>query len=261
MAFAENGPASIFWRENGDPGKPVLLLLNLIGSTTHVWDWVVPQLERDYRLLRLDARGHGGSSSPDGEYSLDDLARDVLTVLDAAQVERAAVCGVSLGGMIAMNLALMAPARVSNLILACTSARMDPAIWRARIDMVRAGGMAAAADLTMQRYFTPEFAAANPQIVQTIRQAFLTVDPAGYRGCCAAIRDMRLLDRIAGITAPALVISGDRDIATPFMGNGSEIVGHMAGASHVALATAHAPCVEAPALFADTLRKFLRRAG
>ena len=111
MAFALNAGVRLHWRIDGAADKPVLVLLNSIGTDIALYDAAVPHLLSDVRVLRIDSRGHGASDAPDGDYSLDLLAGDVLSVMDAAGVETAAVCGTSLGGMVAMTLALKAPAR------------------------------------------------------------------------------------------------------------------------------------------------------
>ena len=157
MAFALNAGVRLHWRIDGAADKPVLVLLNSIGTDIALYDAAVPHLLSDVRVLRIDSRGHGASDAPDGDYSLDLLAGDVLSVMDAAGVETAAVCGTSLGGMVAMTLALKAPARVTALVLACTSAAVDPAMWAARIAAVRADGTIAIADMAMGRFFSDTF--------------------------------------------------------------------------------------------------------
>src|SRR5579863_2116941 len=126
MAFAKNGNVWLHWRECGN--GPQILLLNSVGCDLTLWDAVMPHLS-GFRVIRMDMRGHGLSDSPSGDYTLDQIAADAVAVLDAAKVEQAAICGLSLGGMTAMTLALSAPARVGSLILACTSARVDREIW------------------------------------------------------------------------------------------------------------------------------------
>ncbi len=144
----------LHWREDG--AGPPLLLLNSVGCDQTLWDAAMAYF-KGFRVLRMDMRGHGESDSPPGDYTLGQIAADALAVLDAAGVDRAAVCGLSLGGMAAMTLALNAPSRVSALILACTSARMDRQIWDARIATVRAHGMGAIADAVMTRFFSEKF--------------------------------------------------------------------------------------------------------
>jgi 3-oxoadipate enol-lactonase/4-carboxymuconolactone decarboxylase len=259
MPFADRDGVRLYWRADGEADKPTLLLLNSIGVDMGLWDRVVPYLSPRFRLLRMDTRGHGASDAPAGDYSLDDLALDALAVLDAAGVERAAVCGLSLGGMVAMTLALRAPDRVRALVLACTSAEMDPAAWRQRLDTVRAQGTAAIADVAMERFFSERFRRREPGVVATIRAGLLVMSADGYTGCCAAIRDMALAGRLGGIAAPTLVIAGDRDISTPFEGHGDRLAAAIPGAEVARLDTAHLPCLEAPAAFSAAVEAFLLR--
>src|SRR5579863_7144608 len=122
MPFAISKGARIFWRMQGRHDQPVIVMLNGIGTESAIYDRVIPLLWHEFRLLRIETRGHGASDAPPGDYDLDTLAADVVAAMDAAQVARAIVCGVSLGGMVAMALALKAPDRVDGLVLACTSA-------------------------------------------------------------------------------------------------------------------------------------------
>lgn len=254
MAIARNGDVRLHWREDG--AGPPLLLLNSVGCDLTLWDGVVAHL-RDFRILRMDMRGHGLSDSPPGDTTLDQLASDALVVLDAAGVDRAAVCGLSLGGMTAMTLALNVPSRVSALVLACTSAKMDRQVWDARIFAVRSQGMAAVVDPVMARFFSEEFRRDHAAEVDVIRSRFLDLNPEGYAGCCAAIRDMNLLDRIGQITAPTLIIAGAKDAATPFEGHGSEIRKKIAQAAVSMIPAAHIAPVEKPDVFAALVTDFL----
>ena len=154
-------------------------------------------------------------------------------------------------------MALRAPERVSALVLACTSAAMDPEIWNARATTVRRQGMGAIAETVMTRFFTEAFRKDHPDIVEDVRARFLKVDPSGYANCCAAIRDMALLDRIGAITAPTLVIAGDHDVATPFHGHGDKIQERIAGARAAMTPCGHLAPVELPAPFAIQLKTFL----
>ncbi len=257
MPFARNDAVRLYWRLDGEAGKPVLLLLNSIGTDMASWDRALPALLPQFRLLRLDTRGHGASDAPAGEYSMEMLAADALAVMDAAGVETAAVCGISLGGMIAMAMALRAPQRVSALILACTSAAMDRAVWEARIETVRTQGMGAIVDTALQRFFVEDFRRNHPAIVDTFRNMLSGTDAQGYAGCGAAIRDMALLNRLKDIAVPTLIIAGSKDISTPFRDHGASIAAAISGSQVAQLETAHLASVEAPAAFAGAVRKFL----
>jgi 3-oxoadipate enol-lactonase/4-carboxymuconolactone decarboxylase len=258
MIRASDG-ANLHWRSEGTTSAPTLVLLNSIGTDLSLYDAVVPYLAGAFRLLRLDTRGHGLSDAPDGDYDLERLARDVLDVMDAAEVETAVLCGVSLGGMMAMRAALLSPQRVDGLVLACTSAAMDRAAWRARVQTVRAQGMGAIVDLAIGRFVSEVYRVANPEGVRRLREGLLATPAAGYAGCAAAIRDMALLDAICGITTPTLVIAGALDVSTPFLGHGDKIAAAIGQASVVQLDTAHLPPIEDPSGFAQVIAQFARR--
>lgn len=261
MPFAIQDGARIHWRIDGDETRPVLVLLNSIGTDMTLWEPALPHLRPAFRTLRIDTRGHGASDAPTSDYSLAMLARDVIAVMDAAQVAQAAVAGVSLGGMIAMQLALDYPGRVSSLALICTSATMDAAAWQDRVATVRAQGMAAIADMAMTRFLDPAFVQANPDAAEKIRMGLLSLPADGYAGAGAAIRDMALVDRLAALTHPTLVVDGARDVSTPFGGHAERILAEMPQARRATLDCAHLAPVEAPEALAALLREALRPAN
>lgn len=256
FARAADG-AQIYWKLEGAEDKPPLVLLNSIGTDLSLWDTVVPHLLPAFRLLRLDLRGHGASTVTAGDYTLGGLADDVVAVMEAAGIAQAAFAGVSLGGMVAMELGLRHRARVSALALICTSATMDHASWVDRVQKVRSGGMTAIADLATQRFLSPRFAAAHPGVAASVRRGLLTMPADGYAGAAAAVRDMKLIDRLPALAVPTLVVTGDRDISTPFAGHGEHLVAAIANARLVHLDSAHLAPLEAPAALAVTLRRFL----
>lgn len=249
-------PTGIYWKRDGVEDAPALMLLNSIGTDMDLWAPLLPLLRERFALLRIDTRGHGASATQGGDVSLQMLADDALAAADAAGFARFSIAGVSLGGMIAMELALLAPARVEKLIPVCTSATMDSAAWADRVAKVRAGGMAAIADLAMGRFLSD---AASPATCQTVRRQLLAMDAEGYAGCAAAIRDMDLAPRLAAIAAPTLVVTGSRDISTPFEGHGEHLVSHIPGAAHASLDAAHLAPLEAPEALASAIIAFLER--
>lgn len=257
MPFAASSGARIYWKLEGAEDRPVLVLLNSIGTDMSLWDAAMPGLLASFRTLRIDTRGHGASDAPDGEYSLSMLAGDVTAVMDAAGIERAAIAGVSLGGMIAMELALGHPKRVSAIALICTSATMDGTVWRDRIAQVRAGGTASIADAALQRFLSPAFAAGQPAVAASLKRNLIAQSGHGYAAAGAAIRDMDLIGRLPGITCPVLVVTGQRDVSTPFVGHGEKLLAAIPGASHAHLDCSHLAPVEAPAAVVGALRGFL----
>ena len=226
----------------GPEGAPVLVMANSLGTTLRMWDEQAPALSDRFRLLRYNHRGHGGSAVPPGPYSIEDLGRDILALLDRLGIERFSWCGLSIGGMVGMWLASEMPERVERLVLCCTSAQLGPReLWDERIRVAREEGMDALVDTVIERWFTPDFFSSNPEKVEKAARMLRETNPEGYAGCCAAIRDMDLRDRLPSIRTPTLVISGAADPATPpehgeligdsIPGAGFEVI---PGASHLA---------------------------
>jgi len=247
-------PTGIYWKRDGIEDAPALVLLNSIGTDMDLWEPVLPFLCERFALLRIDTRGHGASRVEPGDLSLATLADDVVAAADAAGFARFSVAGVSLGGMIGMELALRTPERIDRLIPVCTSATMDSASWNDRAAKVRGEGMAAIAQLAMGRFLSE---AASPATYQTVLRQLLSMDTEGYAACGTAIRDMDLADRISAIAAPTLVVTGTRDTSTPFEGHGEHLVARIPGAAHVSLEAAHLAPLEAPKALAGAIVSFL----
>jgi 3-oxoadipate enol-lactonase len=247
----------IAWRWDGEPGRPVVILSHSLGVSMAMWDDQVKALGGEYRILRYDTRGHGGSDAPSGDYSLDRLGRDVLAVMDHLGIASAHFCGLSLGGMTGQWLAVHAAERIERLVIANSSAHMGPAEgWQQRIATVRAEGMAAITGAVLERWFTPAFLGGGAPGVERTRRMLLATSPDGYAGCCAAIRDMDLRPIIRLIASPTLVIAGSLDPATP--AEHSELIrARIAGASLATLPAAHLSNIEQPDGFNAALRAFL----
>ncbi|WP_144098375.1 3-oxoadipate enol-lactonase [Croceicoccus sediminis] len=259
MSFTDVSGARIYWKLEGRDDAPALVLLNSIGTDMDLWDPLLPQLREQFRLLRIDTRGHGASDAHDtGDYSLEMLANDVLAVADEAGLHGFSIAGVSLGAMIGMELALLQPERVEKLALVCTSVTMDPAAWQARIDTVLGQGMSSIAELAMGRFLSPEMREDDPALYDTVLRQLVAMDPHGYAGCCAAIRDMDLAGRIGGIASPVLVVTGTRDASTPYEGHGAFLVDTIPGAVHVSVDGAHLATFEAPEALAQALISFVK---
>jgi 3-oxoadipate enol-lactonase len=242
----------------GAEGNPVLLLSNSLGTRLDMWAPQVEALASRYRVVRYDSRGHGRSSAPAGDYTIERLGRDAVAILDALNVSRARFCGLSMGGMVGMWLGTHVPERIETLVLANTAAWMGPPeVWQARIEAVLRDGMSAVTDAVIERWFTPGFRAAAPETVQGIAGMLLATPPAGYAGCCAAIRDMDQRQSLGIIRAPVLVIGGTHDPSTP-LAKAQEIADAIAGARLVALDAAHLSNVEQAEAFTAALIEFLK---
>lgn len=210
------GKAELNVRVDGPAGAPAIVFSNSIGTTLEMWDAQAAALSGRWRCVRYDTRGHGGSSTVDRPATIDDLADDLAGLLDALDIGRAHVVGLSLGGMTAQAFASRHPARVRGLALLATAAHLPPAeAWAQRARTVRAEGMAAIVEAVIPRWFTPAFVEARPDAVDAVRRRFVANDPRGYAACCEVIRDMDLRGRLPAIAAPTLVIAGADDPATP----------------------------------------------
>jgi len=242
---------------NGNPRGEALLFSNSLGTTHELWDRQVETLSSAFRIIRYDTRGHGASDAPAGSYTIDTLGQDAVAILDAAGVDHAHVCGLSLGGLTAMWLGVHAPDRIRSLILSSTAARIGSvSMWEERIAQVKATGVASLADAAMGRWFTADFRAAQPATVSVYHRLLSSTPAAGYIGCCAAIRDADLREAIRSIAAPTLVIAGCVDPVTP-PSDAEDIRGRIPGARAAILDAAHIANVEQASAFNDLVSSFI----
>ncbi|MEO7271662.1 MAG: 3-oxoadipate enol-lactonase [Vicinamibacterales bacterium] len=257
MSDVQTTGRGIAWRADGPATAPALLLLGSLGTTSDIWQPQLASFTPSLRVIRLDTRGHGASAGPAGEYTLDEIGADALSVLDAAGVERAAVCGVSLGGMTAMWLAAHAPERVRALIAVSTALKIGArATWEERIAQVRAGGTASLADGAMGRWFTEPYREAHADTVGWCRSMLAACPTDGYLGCCAVLRDSDLHPVARRIVAPTQVIVGREDPVTP-PAAARDIADHISGARVLTLEASHICAVECPDEFNRAVLDFL----
>jgi len=251
------GSAELEFRLDGPPSAPLLMLGNSLGTTLAMWEPQMPALTGHFRVLRYDARGHGRSSAPPGDYTIAQMGEDALALLRRAGARRMHFCGLSMGGMVGMWLGINAPALVDRLVLCNTAARIGPPDnWNARIARVREGGMAAIVEAVLARWFTPAFIDGGAPAVQAARAMLLATSPEGYCGACAAVRDMDQRDDVGRIGAPTLVVAGTRDVVcTP--ADHRFLADRIDGARYVELDAPHISNLEQPAAYTRALVDFL----
>jgi 3-oxoadipate enol-lactonase len=242
----------------GPEGAPVVVLSNSLGTTQELWERQLPALAEDFHILTYDHPGHGSSPLPELPCTVESLANGLLALLDELGVERVSLCGVSLGGMVGMALALAAPERVDRLVLACTSTYLGPPEgWEERARIVRTEGMEAIADTIAGRWFTPELTRDEPETVERFRAMLAATPPEGYARCCEAVGAWDARGRISAITASVLVVAGAEDPATP-VAHAELIASRIPGARlHVLERAAHLANVERAEAFTDAVLEHL----
>ena len=242
--------------EGPDTG-PALVLSHMLGTDLTLWDALVPELAKHFRVVRYDARGHGGSGLGDGPVTLDRLGRDVLAILDALGIERAHFCGLSMGGAVGLWLLANAPARVERAVIAGSAAKLGaPAEWNRRIAAVLADGMEQGVEQTIERWFSPAFAERAPERVEAIRSLVRATAPEGYAASCAALRDMDLREAVRGVVNPVLVLRGADDPAATAE-DVAYLVEAMTNATATEVDSRHCAAIEDEATFTTAVVKFL----
>jgi 3-oxoadipate enol-lactonase len=257
MPVLKSGDARIHYALEGQSGSRVLVFSNSLGTNYSMWDLQVREFHKKFRCLRYDTRGHGQSSSTPGPYSIEQLGRDVIALLDALDLDRVHFCGLSMGGMIGMWLGANAPERLNQLILCNTGAKIGTTeAWNARIDAVQKGGMKSVASAVVDRWFTPAFRQKSPATISKILKLLEETNQEGYAACCAAVRDFDFREQLGEIRKPALVIAGAHDPATP-PADGRFLAQHISGARYAELNTAHLSNIEDHERFNTELAAFL----
>jgi 3-oxoadipate enol-lactonase len=241
----------------GAPGRPTVVVGGSVGSTLATWEPVLAALAVEFHVIAYDHRGHGGSPAPAGPYVIDDLAQDVLALLDDYHVARAHLVGLSLGGMVAQLIAARQPDRVDQLVLLCTAAHYpDPGPWIERAATVRAGGTEAIADLALDRWLTADYRSDHPAEAARWKKMIAGIDREGYAGCCEAIADLDLRRDLSRIQAPTLVLAGAQDPAAP-PEQMRELAAEISGSQFVIVPGAHVPTIEHPDVVTQLLLEHL----
>ncbi|HEV7673158.1 MAG TPA: 3-oxoadipate enol-lactonase [Candidatus Angelobacter sp.] len=256
MPFAEINNTRLFYRLEGRRDLPALVLSHSLGCDHGMWAPQMPDLLNHFQVLRYDTRGHGASAVPPGDYTLDQLGQDALGLADKLGLANFAFCGLSMGGAVGQWLAINAPQRIISLVLANTSAKFGtPDTWDARRKAVLEGGMPAIVDMVMQRFFSAD--KQESAWAQSTRAVLLGIDPKGYIGCCAALRDADTRASLRKISVPTVVIGSDKDPSTPWEAHGAILARDIPGAKAVRMQTAHLSNLEQPRAFTTAVLDFL----
>src|SRR5216684_5218725 len=244
MPFATIADARIHYILEGPAGSNVLMFSNSLGTNFSMWDLQAREFNKHFRILRYDTRGHGQSSVTPGPYSIEQLGKDVIALLDALQLDRVHFCGLSMGGMIGMWLGANAPERLNKLALCNTAAKIGTSeVWNARIEAVRKDGVKSVASAVIERWFSAAFREKAPAKVASTLKMLEESNPEGYAACCAAVRDFDFRKQVGRIQIPVLVIAGAHDPSTP-PADGRFLAEQIPGARYAELDAAHLSNIE-----------------
>ena len=249
--------AEFFYRAEGPVDAPAIIFSNSLGCDHLMWQAQADALKHRFRVVRYDQRGHGASDVPEGMYPLERLGADVIEIANHLGLETFHFCGLSMGGLTGQWLGVNQGDRLISLIMADTSPHFrPPEMWDQRMDMIRQGGMAAISDMVLGRFFTESFHESDPGTISDFRNVLEQIDPQGYLGCSAMLKQADIQDDLKKITTPTLIITGRHDQSTP-PERGELIAGEIKGAIHVVVDAAHVSNVERPADFTRILAGFL----
>jgi 3-oxoadipate enol-lactonase len=258
MTFVEVDGIRLHCRVEGPEGAPAIVFLNSLGTDLRMWDPQVAVLRSSFKVVRHDSRGHGASDSPAGPYSIELLGGDVVGLLDALEIERVDLCGVSMGGLVALWLAASHPNRIGRAILAGTAVKIgSKELWDERVRAVEAGGMEAIRDVVMERLLTSSFRKRSPEVAGRVEATLESTPPDGYVASCVAVRNADLTDVVGTIRAHSLIVVGADDVAAPPR-EAEKLHEHIAGSELVVLEDASHLCnIEQPERFNQAVLRFL----
>jgi 3-oxoadipate enol-lactonase len=261
MKIHANG-INIRYELEGPESGPVVTLSHSLATDFSMWDPQVAVLNSEYRVLRYNTRGHGGTDAPEGPYTLEQMAEDVKALLQALGIPKTHFMGLSMGGMIAQVLALKYPGLLRSLVLCDTSSRIPEEampIWEERMELAQKKGMDSLVESTMERWFTPSFRRKPLPVLDKIRGMIRTTPLKGYKGCSRAIMGLNLTERLGEIALPTLIVVGEQDPGTPVSASqaihkkikGSELV--------ILKSAAHLSNIEQEHAFNAAVLDFLKR--
>jgi 3-oxoadipate enol-lactonase len=261
-SFAGIGDLAVHYHLDGSADRPALVFSNSLGTDFRIWDRVRARLDGRYRTLCYDKRGHGLTDLTPGPYSIETLGADLIGLMDHLGIEQAVICGLSVGGLIAQEVAARQPARVQALILCDTAHKIgNDAMWNQRIETATGQGIGAMAEAILERWFSSGFHRDRQTELAGWRNLLTRTPAEGYAGVCAALRDADLTAAAGRIGVPTLCLVGEEDGATP-PALVEELAGLVPGARFEVIAGAgHLPCIEQPDALAALITGFLEANG
>ena len=255
QAVTLNGQLVAYRHRRG--GGPTVVFANSLGSDQSLWDGVINQLGRGFSTLTYDLRGHGQSGLSQSEYTVADLADDLIALLETLDLSEVILCGISVGGMVAQSLAARRPDLLSKAMFCNTATKIgDAERWNTRITAVEQHGMESIADTVLQSWFAPSYPAKHPDAIAAHRNMLCRIPAAGYAATCRALRDSDLSAASSSISVPSLCIGGTADQSVP-VEQVSSLAASIKGARlEIMDNVGHLPALESPGQLAQLIEQF-----
>ncbi|QIC76109.1 3-oxoadipate enol-lactonase [Acinetobacter indicus] len=251
--------AEINYQTFGDATKPALVFSNSLGTNFKMWQPQIDHFQQDFFVICYDSRGHGASSAPQGPYTLDQLGQDVVNLLDHLNIEKAAFCGISMGGLTGQWLAINKPERFSHVVVCNTAAKIgQEQAWQDRAALVREQGLTPIASTAAGRWFTEPFIQSNAATVTTLSNDLGAGSPEGYASCCEALAKADVREQLKDIQVPVFIVAGQQDPVTT-VADGEFMQQRIANAELFEINASHISNIEQPEAFNQAVQAFIQR--
>ncbi len=258
MPTFTSNDAQINYQTFGDATKPALIFSNSLGTNFKMWQAQIDFFQQDFFVICYDTRGHGASSAPQGPYSMDQLGQDVVNLLDHLNVEKAAFCGISMGGLTGQWLAIHRPERFNQVVVCNTAAKIgQEQAWNDRAALVREQGLQPIASTAASRWFTEPFIQSNATVVNNLQNDLAAGSAEGYASCCEALAKADVREQLKDITVPVLVVAGQQDPVTTVV-DGQFMVERIANSQLFEINASHISNVELPNEFNQAVKQFIQ---
>ena len=258
MPTFTSNDAQINYQTFGDANKPALVFSNSLGTKYSMWQPQIEHFQQDYYVICYDTRGHGASSAPQGPYTLDQLGQDVVNLLDHLNIQKAAFCGISMGGLTGQWLAIHAPERFNHVVVGNTAAKIgQEQAWNDRAALVREQGLQPIASTAASRWFTEPFIQSNATVVNNLQNDLAAGSAEGYANCCAALAKADVREQLKDITVPVLIVAGQQDPVTT-VADAQFMQNQIPNSQLVEIDASHISNVEQPTVFNQKLKNFLQ---
>lgn len=258
MPTFTSNDAQINYQTFGDATKPALIFSNSLGTNFKMWQAQIDFFQQDFFVICYDTRGHGASSAPQGPYSIDQLGQDVVNLLDHLNVEKAAFCGISMGGLTGQWLAIHRPERFNQVVVCNTAAKIgQEQAWNDRAALVREQGLQPIASTAASRWFTEPFIQSNATVVNNLQNDLAAGSAEGYASCCEALAKADVREQLKDITVPVLVVAGQQDPVTTVV-DSQFMVERIANSQLFEINASHISNVELPNEFNQAVKQFIQ---